>query len=305
MTAIERYEPPTQTAGAWVELLAPAAELARQIAGTEFVPKSMRGSVEKITACILFGSEIGIGPMQSLSKIDIVEGKPAPNAELGRALVLGAGHEFEVVEQNNNKVTVRARRRGSETWQTFSWTMDDARQAGLAQKDTYRKYPRRMLLARASADACKASFADCLGGISMFAEEVDDVEPTGAPAVVEATIKPPSGRARKLAPAPPLVEVSEELPPLPDEIDAPVEGITEPQTKKLMALFNTLEVKDRDDRMALCCSLTGRALTSSKDLTKGEASLIIDRLMAVEDGRADIVFDDGIPTISDSLGEAS
>ena len=81
--------------------------------------------------------------------------------------------------------------------------------------------------------------------------------------------------------------------------------VTKPQTKKLMALFNALEVTDRDDRMALCVSLAGRPLSSSKDLTKAEASHIIDRLSAVEAGTADIVFDDGVPTVADSLGQAS
>lgn len=307
---------------AWVGTIAPAAELARQIAGTEFVPRSMRNSVPQITACILYGAEIGIGPMQALAKIDIIEGKAAPAAELGRALALGAGHAIEVVEQTNTKCTVRGRRQGSDTWQTFTWTMDDAKRAGLDGKQTWRRYPRRMLLARASADLCKAVFPDCLGGIGVFAEELEG--DTDAPLVAADTTGTPARRSRKLAaitePAPPTPALHEAtstdatvqalptspvdlLPPLPDELDsaAPVETdtepITDPQMRKMLATFKTIGIDERSDRLSVATQLTGRAINTAKDLTKEEASHIIDRLMAVEDGTASIVFTEDGPTI--------
>ena len=306
---------------AWVGTIAPAAELARQIAGTEFVPRSMRNSVPQITACILYGAEIGIGPMQALAKIDIIEGKAAPAAELGRALALGAGHAIEVVEQTNTKCTVRGRRQGSDTWQTFTWTMDDAKRAGLDGKQTWRRYPRRMLLARASADLCKAVFPDCLGGIGVFAEELEG--DTDAPLVAAAATGTTGRRSRKLAaiadPAPPpkLNEAAwtdttiqelptapvDLLPPLPDELDTPTtnepapEPITDPQMRKMLATFKTIGIDERSDRLSVATQLTGRPINTAKDLTKEEASHIIDRLMAVEDGTASIVFTEDGPTI--------
>lgn len=319
MSDIVPYTPPAT--GGWVELLAPAAELARQIANTEFVPGALRGNPAKVTACVLFGAELGIGPMQSLAKVDIIDGRPAPKAELARALVLGAGHEMWVENQTNTAVTVAGRRKGSDIIQRITWTMDDAKRAGLDGKQNWRKWPRQMLVARASAELARMSFPDCLGGISAFVEEIDDDQiATPATGPLEATVAPKSTRARRLTPAAatgtlptnpvqPAPAPANDLPPLPDEVefladeDEPGEDaatpITGPQVQKLAVMFGKLDVTDRDDRLNLCQSLTGRTLTSSKDLTKHEASAIIDRLTQVESGTAEFIFDDGKLNVSD------
>src|SRR5262245_22174395 len=65
----------------WIELLGPAAELARTVTGTEFVPAALRRNPAAITAAILYGDEIGLGPMQSLSKVHIIDGRPTIAAE--------------------------------------------------------------------------------------------------------------------------------------------------------------------------------------------------------------------------------
>ena len=309
MTDIERYTAPQMAAPSWVAVMAPAAELARQIAGTEFVPASMRGSAAKVAACIMFGAEIGIGPMQSLAKIDVIDGRPAPKAELARALVLGAGHELIFEESSGTRCTVAGRRRNSDTWQRVTWTMDDAKRAGLDGKQNWRKWPRAMLAARASAELVRLVFPDCLGGINLFAEELEgDDAPEAPPVKIAATIDSP--RKRKLAPASAPVEQSDTLPPLPDEIiDAdviepetePDDGffaITEPQLKKLIVMLNLVGVKDRESRLALLVNLIGRPIASSKDMTISEASTVIEALTAVEDGRASLTLDEaGNPAI--------
>jgi hypothetical protein len=67
----------------------------------------------------------------------------------------------------------------------------------------------------------------------------------------------------------------------PTNPDAP---ITAGQTKKLMALFNSLGIKDRADRLAEVKRLIDREVESSKDLTMGEAHLVIEALEAREGG---------------------
>ncbi|MTV64355.1 hypothetical protein, partial [Streptococcus pneumoniae] len=85
MTDVVRYE---EQRPAWIELMRPAAELASQIAGTDFVPEAYRRNPAAIAACVMFGAEMGVPPMQSLSKIDVIKGRPAPRAELARALAM-------------------------------------------------------------------------------------------------------------------------------------------------------------------------------------------------------------------------
>ncbi len=186
----------------WVDLVAPAAELATRIANTEFVPNEMRGKIATVTACLLYGAEIGIGPMQSLARIDIVKGRPAPRAELARALALAAGHEIWVEEQTNTKCTVVGKRRGSDREQRVTWSLDDVKKAGIVNP-AYSKFPRQMLLARASAELVRAMCPDVLGGIGQFAEEVEGNEgEAGAPNATSPATAPAAGNRRQRPAAP-------------------------------------------------------------------------------------------------------
>lgn len=267
---------------AWIELMQPAAELAAQIANTEFVPDSYRRNPAAIAACILFGAEIGIPPMQSLAKIDIVKGRPAPRAELGRAKLLAAGHEFWVTESTNTRVTVGGKRRGQSHIFEVTWTMDDAKKAGIAGNPSYAKYPRQMLLARASAELVRQMCPEVLGGIEVFAEEVSDADtdaPTTAPAAED---KPTTKRRRKteLAPAEPVeATVVDDKP-------------SEAQTKMAMASFAEIGITERDDRLAATAALVGRQVSSWSDLTRAEGSTVIDGLERVKAGTVAFRIDD-------------
>jgi len=78
--------------------------------------------------------------------------------------------------------------------------------------------------------------------------------------------------AAEPAPEPPAAPVAG--PETPDE-----PGITSAQSKKLHASFNELGVTDRDQRLAYAAQIVGRELASSKDLTKDEASKVIESLV--------------------------
>ena len=243
--------PTNDPSPAWL-LVAQAADLAQQIAGTEFVPEAMRNNPAAVAACMLYGAEIGIGPMQSLAKIDIVKGRPAPRAELARALALAAGHEVWIPEgeQTNTRCTVKGRRRGTSNVFSTTWTMDDVRKAGI-HGHMYAKYPRQMLLARASAELVRMMAPDCLGGIAYFAEELADggavdmleLDTSSEPAPASAAPKQPATAAAgesdpaAATPAPPAGATADQ-PLLPDEEDVGEPPASDAQIKKMMAIFN-------------------------------------------------------------------
>ena len=54
--------------------------------------------------------------------------------------------------------------------------------------------------------------------------------------------------------------------------------ITDAQLKKLHATYNELGIADRDERLADASFIIGRAVASSSELTKDEASRLIDDL---------------------------
>jgi hypothetical protein len=289
-----------------VELMTPAVELAKAISDTDFVPRALRGRPAAVAAAILYGDEIGLGPMVALQMVAMIEGKPYVAAQAQRALVLAAGHELWLDDATNSRATWAGRRTGSDQVTRITWTMEDARRAHLDRKPNWQAYPRPMLSARASAELIRAGFADVIGGLSAI-EELDDFDPAlvGLSAVPN-TAGPggpaPAGR-RSRAPRRPAVQpvaadaveasatIASPRPPLrpPAPIDRgdgrPVhvaldesEPMTSGQRKRMMGLFRAREIRDRADRLILTAELIGRPIKSAKELTSAEADRIIDHL---------------------------
>lgn len=183
-----------------LELAPQAWGLAERIAQTDFVPPALRGKPEAVLACILAGHEAGVSPMQALAKIHVIEGRPAMSAELMRAIVLRAGHEIWLEESSSTKAIACGKRAGSSRVSRVEWTMDDAKRAQLDQRQNWRKFPRAMLAARATAELCRSLFPDVLAGISYAVEELQD-DPSIADGTIPArpeldAATPPKAKAR-------------------------------------------------------------------------------------------------------------
>lgn len=259
MTDLVRYQPPTSS----LDLAPQAWKLAEKIAATDFVPPALRGKPEAVLACILAGHEAGVSPMQALSKIHIIEGRPAMAAELMRALVLQHGHELNYEKVSTTSVTAAGRRKGSERWTTVEWTMDDAKRGGLDGKQNWRKWPRAMLIARATAELCRMIFPDVLAGISHTVEELSDGDISGdlvdfgPPELVAATTAPPPANRAKAQRAvtrqsSPPAEIDEkppapagEIPALPGEEEV-TEAEIEPDDAPEISADDSAEIVDAE-----------------------------------------------------------
>jgi hypothetical protein len=257
--------------------MGPAADLAERIYRTEFVKGALRGRPEAVLACILAGHEVGVGPLQALAKIDVIDGKPTMSAELMRGLVLRAGHDIWVEENTTTRVTVCGRRAGREFVSKVTWTMDDAKRAGLSGKQNWQKYPRAMLLARATSELCRLMFADVLGGISYSVEELEDggdIPPAEQPAETvpaRATVK---RRARsRAAELPAAAAVVVDGPPLPGEdgYDSAL-GTRGEQMKARAQVVATKARRAKVDRKAAVREATFGEKESARDLTAEEAA---------------------------------
>ena len=64
----------------------------------------------------------------------------------------------------------------------ITWTIEQARSAGLAAKDNWKNYPRAMLRARCIAEGVRAVYPAAIGGL-LVAEEASDLPRSYAPAV--------------------------------------------------------------------------------------------------------------------------
>ena len=142
-----------------------AMRLTARIYNTTFVPTKLRGDPNEVLACMLMGQELGLKPMQALRMINVIEGRPSLSAELMRALVNRAGHRVDVVEAKQDSVTLSGVRSDTGSRATVTWTLKDAERAGLLGNPAWKKYPRSMLLARATSELCRAIFSDIVGGL--------------------------------------------------------------------------------------------------------------------------------------------
>lgn len=196
-----------------------AKAVALSLSKTSFVPASLQGKPDDITAAILAGHELGLQPMAALRSMDIIFGTPALRAHAMRGLVQSHGHEVELVESSAEHCVMRGRRKGAGRWQEVRWDLSRAQAMGLAGKDQWKKQPQTMLIARATGEVCRLIASDVLHAMPYAVEEIerDDTKPgTEVPRM-------PGSTVADLIGVPPAVtaEPDEDWPPAAQPADAP------------------------------------------------------------------------------------
>lgn len=192
--------PAVQTAGMvqleeWAAELGYAHKIAQAMAHSNFLPKSLRekgrGVVKPIeemandaAVVILAGKSVGLDPLQSVQNIFPVHGQPSMYARTMGALVVSQGHGVRRVSATEDAVTYAVRRKGDDTWQEFTWTIQRAQKAGYTSNSKYGSDPIAMLGAKALAEACRTVFPDVLLGMAYSVEdmELEDMGEAPAPA---------------------------------------------------------------------------------------------------------------------------
>lgn len=151
-----------------------------------FVPRALLGDPGSIAAAILTGLELGMGPMEAMRSLHVIDGRTTMSAELmlSRAIARGVRHQW--LETTATVARIRLERDGSRPFD-LAYTIEDAQTAGLARKDNWRGHPKAMLRARCISAALRAYCPDVLGSGIYTPEELGEVT---ADAVVD---RPPAG----------------------------------------------------------------------------------------------------------------
>jgi hypothetical protein len=270
-------------------------KLAERICKTAMVPSALRNRPDEVLAVVMYGAELGIGPMQAMQQVNFIEGKPSMAPELMRALIRTAGHKLNITQSNTECIIEGERCDTGETG-TASFTIADAEDAGLCKivdgkaqarskegkKLTWEKYTKDMLLARATSRIARMMFSDVIAGMSYTPEEVESFSPP-------AESKPP-----KPAKASATVTRS-----------APVKMATEEEIAHLKRLLAMLEDDDKAEVKASWQRLGIPPLTQglTDDQCDEATQMVIEVLnrLAPEIIEGEIVSGENKPTAPDAV----
>jgi len=124
-----------------------------------------------------YAQALGLPPMAA-AELNVIDGKLVVSALLLRALAEERGYRVERDDGSSDETTCTAiLYRGANVLGESTFTLEQAKQAGLAGKTNWRTYPGRMLWARASTNVIR-DYAPAVAVGLVTAEEVaDKVEP--------------------------------------------------------------------------------------------------------------------------------
>jgi hypothetical protein len=166
MTAIVPFQRPATQA----LTLSDMQDVAKAFAASGYFKDAT--DVAKAYTKVLAGSELGIPPMQAMTGIHIVEGKPTLSAALVGALIKRSGrYDYRVATLTDTECVLMFFQDGEELGES-RFTMDDARKIGVAGKQVWQKYARNMLLSRALTNGARWFCPDVFGGAVYTPEEM-------------------------------------------------------------------------------------------------------------------------------------
>lgn len=164
--------------------LGEAKDICSLLAKADALPREFMGKPANILLAVMHGAEVGLSPAQSLSSIMVVNNRASIWGDALMGIVM-ASHLYEDsgdsydAKLEGGTHTFWAKRRGKSEKVVRTFSMEDAKKAGLSGKSgPWQQYPKRMLFMRARAWCLRDAFADLLKGLAVAEEQRDVIETT-------------------------------------------------------------------------------------------------------------------------------
>jgi hypothetical protein len=165
---------------------------------------------------ILAGAEMGVGAMEAVQGITLIQGKPTMSANLLASLVKRhPRYDYRVQDHSEKTCRIEFFQDGEPSG-VSEFTLEDAKKAGLGGNQTWKKYPSALLFARALTQGVRWYAPDVTSSAAYTPEEL------GAEPEIEQTSDEGAGSGN--APAlpssggPPSSEPMSELAQLVEEV---------------------------------------------------------------------------------------
>ena len=129
---------------------------------------------EQIFTLMLIAQSENIHPIKALMAYDVINGQPALKASEALARYMDAGGKIEWIKSDKESAKARFTHPSSGSFE-YEYTDEDATDAGLINKDNWKKNLKAMLRARCTSAGIRMSYPRCLNNMYL-AEEVQDFD---------------------------------------------------------------------------------------------------------------------------------
>jgi len=151
-----------------------AFSVAKAMAASNYFQDSKDAS--KALVKILAGQEIGMGPFASMTGIHIIQGKPVMGANVIATIIKNdPRYDYRVLKLEDDGCELAFYQDGKEVGRS-GFNKEDAKAAGLLNKDNWHKYPRNMYFARAISNGARWHTPGVFGGAPVYTPDEFDLD---------------------------------------------------------------------------------------------------------------------------------
>lgn len=157
-------------------------QYAETLSKAGMLPAAYRNNPGNVLWAIEYGAALGVPPVVAIGLVHVIDGKPVASAALISSLVRKGGHRLRVTGSAESATAEIVRSDDPEFAFTFSFSLADAKRAGIDRNPTWNKYPQAMLQARAITACARMACPEVLSGLLYTPEELGaEVDGSGNP----------------------------------------------------------------------------------------------------------------------------
>lgn len=149
---------------------------AETLAQASLLPRAYQHQPGNVLLAMELGDALGIRPIQAITGVHVIDGKPTASADLIASLIRRAGHKLRVSEEqtaDGPRVTATLIRADDPGFPfTAVWDRAKAKAAGLHGKGNWARYEGQMMRNRAVTEVGRMGASDALYGVIYTPDEL-------------------------------------------------------------------------------------------------------------------------------------
>jgi len=257
-------------------------DYADRLCNAVLLPAQYRDKPANILWAIEYGETLGITPMAAITGVHVIEGKPSASAALISGLVRRAGHKLRVTGDAFSATAQIIRADDPEYTFSVTFTIEDARTAGLTGKPVWKNYPASMLKSRAITQVARDACEEILFGLHYTPEELGaETDADGNPVELRTAQRGAIPQDEWQTPAPAVFHTIDPGLGATAEDAEVVEVVEDPRAsmEQRAAVGGGLRavrgLTDPVEMLAAVQQIVGRELAGPTELTPEEADLVV------------------------------